>query len=446
MRKKPSHETRLRAEKGNAMARRGTTILCLSLLLAGLTGGVSVEPVLAQSSSDSYRMTSGALGSVGGRSTSPGYVLTGQGGDAPGIGQSVGHKFAVKGGFIATLDRTGPSFLFLVLQNTIYSKSAAIHVFPSETLAAAPQVLLNGQALAVSPFVLPTATVYRQTADLGAGTNNLEATGTDRLGNGGSSNGVYSAALFHRRIGGEIASADGRLRLSVGEDALSEDAWVVCTAYDETAFRRLTALGAPGLPRASSREGRAVSLPGRALSPLYVFSERLEEMNGRARIDFSYENLLVESEDPADLRVYRLQGGEWTALESWLDEPGRSIVAFSEGGGAFQVRLLDAEGNGSEADGDLPTVYSIGPNFPNPFNPTTRVNFGLPERAHARLVIYDIRGAQVKTLVDRVMAPGRYSEVWNGVNDRGIRVASGVYFYRFTAGPFEKTQKMVLLK
>jgi hypothetical protein len=87
-------------------------------------------------------------------------------------------------------------------------------------------------------------------------------------------------------------------------------------------------------------------------------------------------------------------------------------------------------------------------NIPNPFNPTTTIAFYVPEGAplKATLVVYDVTGARVRTLADGVVPPGRHEVRWNGTNDNGNRVGTGVYFYRLEMPGFSDTKKMVLLK
>ena len=85
-------------------------------------------------------------------------------------------------------------------------------------------------------------------------------------------------------------------------------------------------------------------------------------------------------------------------------------------------------------------------NHPNPFNPTTRIAFDIDQVCHASLVIYDISGAYIRTLVDRTLQPGSYSEEWDGRNSSGDPVASGVYFYRLIAAKRKLTRKAILLR
>ncbi|MCK4679960.1 T9SS type A sorting domain-containing protein, partial [bacterium] len=85
-------------------------------------------------------------------------------------------------------------------------------------------------------------------------------------------------------------------------------------------------------------------------------------------------------------------------------------------------------------------------NRPNPFNPVTKIAFSMPATAEAKLAVFDIAGRRVTTLVDREVEAGRHEVVWNGTNEAGEPVASGVYFSRLTAMGEEHTAKMVLLK
>lgn len=95
---------------------------------------------------------------------------------------------------------------------------------------------------------------------------------------------------------------------------------------------------------------------------------------------------------------------------------------------------------------NLPERYSLGANYPNPFNPNTTIKYNLPEEAHVHLVVYNLMGREVIRLVDGFVPAGYHQAVWNGKDRRGSAVPSGVYLYRIQANHFSKTEKMVLLK
>ena len=85
-------------------------------------------------------------------------------------------------------------------------------------------------------------------------------------------------------------------------------------------------------------------------------------------------------------------------------------------------------------------------NYPNPFNPSTEIRFDLPTARDVKLRIYNQLGQTVRTLVDHRMKAGAYSLKWNGDDEAGHTVASGVYFYNLDAGDFTQIRKMTLVK
>ncbi len=100
-------------------------------------------------------------------------------------------------------------------------------------------------------------------------------------------------------------------------------------------------------------------------------------------------------------------------------------------------------------DGDittLPEEFSVDQNYPNPFNPATTISYSLPERAEVEIAIFNVMGQTVATLDEGSQPAGDHSVVWKGVDDSGNSVATGVYFYRITAGDNVSTKKMLLLK
>lgn len=97
---------------------------------------------------------------------------------------------------------------------------------------------------------------------------------------------------------------------------------------------------------------------------------------------------------------------------------------------------------------DPPFTNYLAAAFPNPFNPTTTIRYGLRESIHVTLRVYNTAGQEVRTLVDELQTPREdgFRVVWDGRNDAGSNVASGIYFYRLQAGSFTKSKKMALLK
>lgn len=98
------------------------------------------------------------------------------------------------------------------------------------------------------------------------------------------------------------------------------------------------------------------------------------------------------------------------------------------------------------AEDMLPAAFTLESNYPNPFNPSTTIRYALPEAARVRLSIYDLSGRLVRTLVSAEENPGYKQVVWNGRNQAGDALSSGVYLYRLEAGEFVQTRKMLFLK
>ena len=94
----------------------------------------------------------------------------------------------------------------------------------------------------------------------------------------------------------------------------------------------------------------------------------------------------------------------------------------------------------------VPEEFALHYNYPNPFNPVTTMLYDLPEAGYTRLIIYDLMGRQVQTLVDQPLAAGYYRIQWDGRNTKGQMVSGGIYFYQIQTNGFIRTRKMLLLK
>lgn len=130
------------------------------------------------------------------------------------------------------------------------------------------------------------------------------------------------------------------------------------------------------------------------------------------------------------------------------DDRGADIPSdFNNGNGAvcFEVKdpALDVRQQSSEL---LPIKYALEQNHPNPFNPSTVIEFALPKASVTNLSIFNILGQRIATLVDKELPAGFYQVTWDGTSDNGSVVATGIYFYRIEAGKFQSTKKLMFLK
>ena len=94
----------------------------------------------------------------------------------------------------------------------------------------------------------------------------------------------------------------------------------------------------------------------------------------------------------------------------------------------------------------LPEGYTLSQNYPNPFNPTTKIDYSVASAEHVTIEIINVMGQVVRTLVDQTVGAGQHTVEWDSRSDSGVRVSSGMYFYRFRAGNVVETKKMALLK
>lgn len=127
-------------------------------------------------------------------------------------------------------------------------------------------------------------------------------------------------------------------------------------------------------------------------------------------------------------------------LRALVDQPAAPALGA--------VRLLDPQQRSLPVAGAevAPLSYGLLQNYPNPFNPATTISFSLPARATARLEVFDALGQRVALLHEGPLAAGPHTLQWDGRDERGRPVGSGIYFYRLHSGSFERVRRMVLLR
>ncbi|GEM_PF-963076 len=149
--------------------------------------------------------------------------------------------------------------------------------------------------------------------------------------------------------------------------------------------------------------------------------------------------------------------GDWACYTVWMEDSTfkRIVLPFSlaslddHNRDIFLENVIDFFGivNAVEEPVEtLPKAFALKQNFPNPFNPITSINFEMPTAQNVRLTVYNMLGQSVRTLVNDQRSAGLYTILWDGRDDAGHMVGSGVYFYQIQAGSFTKTAKMVFLK
>ena len=97
-------------------------------------------------------------------------------------------------------------------------------------------------------------------------------------------------------------------------------------------------------------------------------------------------------------------------------------------------------------DNEQPVEFSLSANYPNPFNPTTTIDYSIATAGDVSIVVYDMMGREVKSLVADFATPGSYSVVWDATNNEGMSVAAGMYVYKMISSDFVEVNKMLLVK
>jgi hypothetical protein len=99
-----------------------------------------------------------------------------------------------------------------------------------------------------------------------------------------------------------------------------------------------------------------------------------------------------------------------------------------------------------DEDGHIPSAFLLHDNYPNPFNPNTKLKYDLPKKSFVNITIYDLLGNEVNRLINGIQSSGEKTVQWDATNSKGYSVSAGVYLYRIQVGNYHKTKKMVLLK
>lgn len=132
------------------------------------------------------------------------------------------------------------------------------------------------------------------------------------------------------------------------------------------------------------------------------------------------------------------------SVQAWGVTVNQNI--FTSGGQIFTYRDRIGVATDVKEQTQLPIGYSLSQNYPNPFNPETTIEFQLPQASQVKVVVYNLAGQLVRTLIDAPQAAGRFKLRWDGRDERGNQVASGVYMYELQAGNFRAKNKMILMR
>ena len=176
------------------------------------------------------------------------------------------------------------------------------------------------------------------------------------------------------------------------------------------------------------------------------------------QINYQPEDVFINKGKTNQEKIYLTHEEKELGIYTIMAQPGQSKLAIP-------IEIRGRETNisisykGLTMEGDLagqmtqsitienvPDEFVLYNNYPNPFNPTTKIDYGLPDVSNVKLVIYDIIGREVISLINQKQEAGYRSITWHGVDSFGMNVGAGMYFYVLEADNFRQVKKMVFLK
>lgn len=236
---------------------------------------------------------------------------------------------------------------------------------------------------------------------------------------------------------------------------------IAATVSDLVALINIVVKGSTST-KAGSAEVEPAVITARAHGDLVTFGFEADCDMGGALFEFVAPNAsdaLTITGANDDMTLYSGRSGDRVTVLIYsltgATMPAGTTEMFEVSGlGDYDIERLQlgsADGQLVEAalaseEDALPTSYTLEQNYPNPFNPETRIEFSLPQAASVKLTVFNVLGQSVNELVVGDLPRGVHSVVWNGTDNSGRTVASGVYFYRLETGSTQMTRKMMLLK
>jgi len=180
------------------------------------------------------------------------------------------------------------------------------------------------------------------------------------------------------------------------------------------------------------------SSDGEALATAWVY---INSYGSQAMSDPGIDSTLTNE---AGLYRFVVEPGSY---QVWRDNVNGDIYDAVVIDGSFEGKnFIGAMDIFEIENSSRPSSFCLGQNYPNPFNPVTQIEFDIQRSCFVRVQIYDVLGQQTRTLVNERLSPGRKVVTWDGTNDSGQPVASGVYFYRIITESYSESKKMLLLR
>ncbi|KAB2881295.1 T9SS type A sorting domain-containing protein, partial [bacterium] len=299
-----------------------------------------------------------------------------------------------------------------VLQNPALSKYADFYVIADTTLTGVPAVKLfvGSDSITVAMSVTSNIRIYKGAITFTqSGNYTLRSQAIAVNGAGNTDYHAFNVALSKPGLSATLSSLNGKALLKIGSQAVKEETYF--TAFQHEDVMEMT----------------------------YEFGPNTA-LHETVELTLTYDP--SNWPDAGKLFIYHKENDNWTRLRTQVYTGELKVKARVAALGKFKLGY-DASFEGTNI---VPAVFALKQNYPNPFNPSTTISYDVPEDTKLNLTIYNLLGQKVRTLVSGSQIAGSYKTLWNGTNDRGQTVASGIYFYRLETQSFIKTQKMLLIK
>jgi hypothetical protein len=169
---------------------------------------------------------------------------------------------------------------------------------------------------------------------------------------------------------------------------------------------------------------------------------------------FAHNNDLIVAGSTSAGVFYSVNDGDsWSEINEGLTDlgifdlslSGSHIIAATPNQGVFRYSLSNMSLSANE-NTTVPHTFDLHQNYPNPFNPITTIQYDIPERVQVQIIIYNMVGHEIKSLLNEYQNPGLNSVKWDATNNHGKTVSAGLYIYKISVGNYQKSRKMVLLK
>lgn len=299
----------------------------------------------------------------------------------------------------------------VVAANVFLSAPPVVHAWVGNDTSAIPMTLISGSGkIYKGPYTFTVSDTFSLSTRVKVGDFDTTLVRS------------FAVVLMKPGINQSITALNGRATLRVGEEVLREETCFLAD-YRQSAQETLYQFG-----------------------PAKTFQQPLTLL-------LSYDERVYP--DPGKLFIYQKQGEKWIALESQVFSERRQVRALVNSLGEFKLGY-DPGYSGSNV---VPTELLLKQNYPNPFNPTTTIEYQLPQDGNVTVAIYNLLGQKVKTLTSSFQLAGVHRVEWNGTDEHGNHLASGVYFYHLQvslkepmaapsgeAGQTVQTRKLLLLR